>query len=83
MEDLSVLLHIMNPKTAVTIQTYYVLVWFFSLNPLNLDPRLPEDSGSEPGRQDELRWGQAAAPDDQHWPEWAVCPLFIQGQGLQ
>ena len=51
------------------------------LDSLHLDPRLPEASGSEPRRQDELRRGQAAAADDQHWLEWALRPLPIQGQG--
>lgn len=54
---------------------------FFLLNPVNLDPWLPEESRSEPGRQDELRRGQTSAADDQHRPEWAVRPLFVQGQG--
>lgn len=53
----------------------------FSFNSVNLDPRLPEESGPEPGREDELRGGEAVTPDDQHRPERAVRPLFVQGQG--
>lgn len=52
------------------------------LNPVDLDPRLPEASGPEPGWEDELRRGEAAAPDDQHRPERAVRPLSVQGQRL-
>lgn len=52
----------------------------FSFNSVNLDSRLPEESGPEPGREDELRGGEALAPDDQHRPERAVRPLFVQGQ---
>lgn len=58
-----------------------VRVFSFSFNSVNLDPRLPEESGPEPGRKDELRGGEAATPDDQHRPERAVRPLFVQGQG--
>lgn len=52
----------------------------FSFNSVNLDPRLPAESGPEPGRQDELRGGEAVTPDDQHRSERAVRPLFVQGQ---
>lgn len=47
-------------KTLSTSECIIYLMFDYSLslvlflNPLHLDPRLPEASGSEPGRQDEL-----------------------------